>query len=506
MASTGKVYLIGAGPGDPGLFTLKGKKILEQADVVVYDRLLGEELLAWFRPEAEKIYVGKASGDHAVPQDGINAILYEKASQGCKVARLKGGDPFVFGRGGEEALYLQERGIAFEIVPGVTSSIAVPAYAGIPVSHRDISSSFAVITGHEKPGKSESSIKWEHLGHAVDTMVFLMGVENLPYIRQQLLANGQDPQTPVALIKSGTLPEQRTAVGTLENIESRVAEAGITSPAVIVVGRTVALRERLQWFEKAPLFGRKIIVTRARSQASQLVESIRELGGEAVEIPAIEIEPSRDMSGLYQAFNNISAYSWLLFTSVNGVQIFFDEMKSRELDLRMLAGLKIAAIGPATAAALKTFGMIPDFIPAEYVAESIIEGLRPLLRPGERVLLPRAAAAREVLPQRLGELGILVDEIHIYRSRKPEMDEKAIQILDSAQADYLTFTSSSTVDNFVKIIGPERVPDFAGKVKTACIGPITAERARQAGFNVNIVASEYTIPGLLAAILEDLNC
>lgn len=504
MTNTGKVYLIGAGPGDPGLFTLKGKRILEKADVVVYDRLLGDELLGWIRADAQTIYVGKASGNHALPQDEINAVLYEHAARGSMVARLKGGDPFVFGRGGEEALYLKERGIAFEIVPGVTSAIAVPAYAGIPVSHRDISSSFAVITGHEKPGKSQSSIHWEHLGQAVDTLVFLMGVENLPYIRSQLLANGKEPETPAALIKWGTLPGQQVVAGTLENIEQRVAAAGLTSPAVIIVGGTAALRNRLQWFEKAPLFGRKIIVTRSRRQASRLVEGIRELGGEAIEIPAIETEKNPDLSDLHRAFERMADYNWVVFTSVNGVQVFFEEMQASGCDIRLLAGLKIAAIGPATAGALQEKGLLADLVPERYQAEDVLEGLREMLVAGQRVLLPRAQGARPLLPEGLRNMGVQVDEVITYRSRRPRLTEKEENALRLGQADYITFTSSSTVENFVAHLGAENVAAFQGRVKTACIGPITADKARSMGFDVHITAAEYTIDGLLAAILADI--
>lgn len=499
------MYLIGAGPGDPGLFTLKGRRILERADVVVYDRLLGQELLGWIREDALTIYVGKASGNHAVSQEGINEILFEHGARGMMVARLKGGDPFVFGRGGEEALYLQERGIPFEIVPGVTSAIAVPAYAGIPVSHRDISSSFAVITGHEKPGKSQSSINWEHLGKAVDTLVFLMGVENLPYIRRQLLDNSMDPQTPAALVKWGTLPGQQAVAGTLENIEQKVAESGLTSPAVIVVGGTVGLRERLNWFEKAPLFGKRIIVTRSRAQASQLAARLRELGGDAIEIPAIEIEKAADMSPLHRAFEQIQDYQWLVFTSVNGVQIFFEELLKTSRDIRMLAGLKIAAIGPATAEALQTKGLRVDLVPAEFKAEDMLESLKDLIPAGHKLLLPRAEGARRLLPEGLRSLGVLVDEVITYRSRRPRLTEREQKALRDGSADYITFTSSSTVENFVTQLGADRVKDFQSGVRTACIGPITAAKAVDMGFEVHVTASEYTIQGLVEAILKDID-
>lgn len=504
MEKKGFVYLIGAGPGDPGLFTIKGKQVLEQAEAVIYDRLVSPEILAYARPDAEMIYVGKESSRHTLKQDEINALLVEKASQGKLVVRLKGGDPFVFGRGGEEALYIREHGFDFEIVPGITSAIAVPAYAGIPVTHRDATSSFAVITGHERPGKEISSINWAQISTGIGTLVFLMGVENLEYITARLMAHGRSPQTPVALIRRGTMADQQVVSGTLEDIVDRVAQADLKPPAIIVVGETVTLRQELMWLEKKPLWGQRILVTRSRTQASVLVEKIRELGGQAIEFPTIEIIKEEDLTGLNQAIKHIQIYDWLIFTSVNAADIFFAELYKNEQDIRSLFGLKICAIGPATAANLQNRGLNIDVIPDEYKAEGIIEKISQLITPGQRVLLPRARGAREVLPEGLRQLGAQVDEINIYQAAVPQLAENGgSSMLFNGEIDYLTFTSSSTVTNFVKMIGGEKVKQLNQQLKIACIGPITAATAQENGFNVDILADEYTIDGLVKAICFD---
>jgi uroporphyrinogen III methyltransferase/synthase len=345
MTKQGFVYLIGAGPGDPGLFTIKGMKILAKSDVVIYDRLIGQEILDYARKDAELIYVGKASSDHALPQDEINKLLVQKAQEGKIVARLKGGDPFVFGRGGEEALYVHEHGLEFAIIPGITSAVAVPAYAGIPVTHRDVASSFAVITGHEKPGKEVSSIQWDKIATGIGTLVFLMGVENLEFIVTNLVNAGRNQNTPVALVRRGTFPDQAVLSGTLANIVSKVQQADFKSPAIIIVGETVNLRTELKWRENSPLWGAKILVTRARAQASELVERIRDEGGEALEFPSIEIVKESDLNALYGAFEAINDYAWIIFTSVNAVDIFFEELNQQGIDIRQLQGIKICAIG-----------------------------------------------------------------------------------------------------------------------------------------------------------------
>lgn len=505
MEKKGFVYLIGAGPGDPGLFTIKGKELLEHAEVVVYDRLVGPQILAYAHPQAEMIYVGKESNRHTLTQDEINALLVEKASEGKTVVRLKGGDPFVFGRGGEEALYVREHGFDFAVVPGITSAIAVPAYAGIPVTHRDATSSFAIITGHEKPGKEESSIKWELISTGIGTLVFLMGVENLPYIAEKLIENGRSPQTPVALIRRGTLPDQQVVSGMLADIVDKVREAALKPPAIIVVGETVDLRLELLWQEKLPLWGRRILVTRSRTQASVLVERIKQLGGEAIEFPTIEIAEENDLNLLHQAFAKIQAYQWIVFTSVNAVDIFFKELQAQEKDIRSLAGIQICAIGPATAARLQKLGLLVKVVPDEFQAEGLIEKLKNHIKPGQQVLLPRARGAREILPVSLRDMGASVDEVFLYESVVPHTFSQAEwQAICPDELDYITFTSSSTVSNFVEMIGKEQVAAVNRQVKIACIGPITADTARENGFEIHVQAKEFTINGLVEAILTDI--
>ncbi|MGE5389549.1 MAG: uroporphyrinogen-III C-methyltransferase [Deltaproteobacteria bacterium] len=499
-----KVYLVGAGPGDPGLFTLKGKRLLERAEVVVYDRLVGDDILAMANPEAEMIYVGKVSGRHALPQEQINALLVQKAAEGKKVVRLKGGDPFLYGRGGEEAQYILEHGFQYEVVPGITSAIAVPAYAGIPVTHRDATSSFAVITGHEKPDKNESSINWKEIATGIGTLVFLMGVENLSFICDSLIKNGRDPDTPVALIREGTRPQQDVISGTLADITDKVARAGFKPPAVIVVGEVVELREELQWVERLPLWGKRIVVTRARAQASALAEGISELGGQAIEFPSIVIKPEEDLRSLHRAFQSLDKYEWIIFTSVNGVDIFFDELIRQGMDIRDLKGVKICAIGPATEKRLAGRGLKVDTIPDEYRAEGIIRELRSRITPGQWVLLPRARGARAILPDSLHKLGAHVNEVYLYEAiTASKISRDSLDRIMNGAVDYLTFTSSSTVINFVKIVGEENVARITGQTRVACIGPVTADTARKMGFTVHIIAEEYTISGLIKALVED---
>jgi uroporphyrinogen III methyltransferase/synthase len=502
----GCVYLIGAGPGDPGLLTLKGKKLLAGADVVIYDRLVGDRILSMANPEAELIYVGKASGNHALSQEEINELLVKKASAGKKVARLKGGDPFLFGRGGEEALFVREHGIDFEIVPGVTSAIAVPAYAGIPVTHRDSTSSFAVITGHERPDKTESSIKWKEIANGIGTLVFLMGVENLAFIVDNLVKQGRKPDTPVALVRWGTLPDQEVLTGTLKDIVQKVADNHFKPPAIIIVGDVVGLRADLSWIEKKPLWGKKIVVTRSRKQSSVLAERIAELGGEAIEFPTIEIVKEPDLSELYSCFEHIEDYSWILFTSVNTVDIFFTELRSRGLDIRDLKGINICAIGPATRERLESRGLKVDIVPAQYQAEGIIAALSPHIKAGQLLLLPRARGARGILPESIRQMGAQVDEVFLYRAVQSIcISEKARNSIINGQVDLITFTSSSTVTNFVGIVGEKNISRITDQVKVACIGPITASTAVQHGFKVDITAREYTIEGLVEAILTVIN-
>jgi len=495
------VYLIGAGPGDPGLLTLKGKQCLEAADVVVYDYLANEALLAHARPEAERIYVGKRGGDHTLPQDQIAALLVEHARAGKVVARLKGGDPFIFGRGGEEAEDLQSAGVPFEVVPGVTSAIAAPAYAGIPLTHRDFTSSVAFITGHEDPDKPRSDIAWDKLATGVGTLVFLMGVGNLPEIVTQLTAHGRSPETPVALIRWGTRTDQETVTGTLHDIVDRVVAAKLRPPAIIVVGEVVSLRARLGWFETKPLFGRRIVVTRSREQASVLTELLHADGAEVFEFPAIEIVPPESWEPLDAALRQITEYRWIIFTSANGVRFFWERLAATERDARSLARARIVAIGPATAEALRSHGIEADLVPAEFKAEGILAALAGEPMGGARILIPRAEAARDVLPAELERQGATVDVVPAYRTVRSTREAKTLrEHLKAKQIHAVTFTSSSTVTNFCRALGEADLPALLDGVTIACIGPITAATAREHHLTPHITCAEYTIPALAAAL------
>jgi len=499
--SKGYVYLVGAGPGDPKLITIKGSECIAKADVLVYDRLASRRLLTLARPDCELIYVGKSPDRHTLRQEEINQVLVDKGLEGKIVTRLKGGDPFVFGRGGEEAEALLKAGIQFEVVPGITSAIAVPAYAGIPVTHRDLTSSFAVITGHEDPTKNETSIHWDHLAQSHGTLVFLMGMENLPLIAQKLMENGKKPTTPVGIIQWGTRPEQRTLVGKLDTIAEEVKKQKFTNPSIIIVGEVVSLREKLKWFEKKPLFGQRIVVTRARHQASVLSQEIEALGGEAWEFPTIEIAPPSDNAYLLKALNNLQCFNWLIFTSVNGVEAFFEELSIQERDVRSLVGLEIVAIGPATQAAIEKRGLRAAYVPEEYRAENIVEGLTGRVTSGQKVLLARAEEARDVLPESLKAMGVDVWDVPVYRTVLGDANRGELQrMLREKEIHTVTFTSSSTVRNFVELLDGE-ISLLKG-VSLYSIGPVTSAAARKLGLTIYKEANEYTIQGLVEALLE----
>lgn len=502
--SKGFVYLVGAGPGDPSLITIKGKKCIEEADVLVYDYLASKTLLRHAKEETEKIYVGKKGGDHTLSQDGINNLLVELASKGKRVCRLKGGDPFIFGRGGEEAEILKENNIEFEIVPGVTSAISAPAYAGIPLTHRSANSTLALVTGHEDPKKSESSIDWESLAKGIGTIVFLMGVKNLPNISEKLIANGKDPKTPVGLVRWGTTSQQKTLTGTLENISQKVKENNFKAPAIIVVGEVVNYRDTLKWFEsKRPLLGKKIMITRARAQASDLVEKLSSLGAECIEYPTIKITAPDDSKPLSDSINNIKNYSWLIFTSVNGVKYFFDELFKKGFDSRVLGHLKTAVIGPATRDELRKYGINSDIIPKSYRAESVVEAFENIDIKGKKILIPRAMEARAVLPQELRKMGAEVDEITAYKTIPvSDKKEELLNEFINSDIDLVTFTSSSTVKNFRGMFTDDEFKEISGKFKTASIGPITGKTAEELNIKPDINAEEYTIDGLVKAILK----
>jgi len=498
----GIVYLIGAGPGDPGLITVRGVECIGKADVLVYDFLAPPTLLAHAAKNAERIYVGKKGGDHTLSQEGINDLLVEKAGAGLTVARLKGGDPFIFGRGGEEAEVLVRAGISFEVVPGVTSAVAAAAYAGIPLTHRDHTSTLAFVTGHEDPTKSESSIDWNALAK-IGTQVYFMGVKNLPKIVERLQAGGMPSTTPVALIRWGTTPMQQTVVGTMADIVETVEAAGLKAPAIIVVGQVVSLRQTLAWFENRPLIGKRIVVTRARKQSSGLVKTLNDLGAAVLECPTIEVTAPESWQPLDTAIDRISGYHWLVFTSVNGVAFFFDRLFGRGRDARCLGHVRTCAIGPATADALRGFGLRTDILPESYRAESVVAAFEAQKVSGQRILLPRAAEARPILPVELTRMGAEVDEVPAYRTRPSAEGKQALlEALEGGKVDMVTFTSSSTVKNFQALLPPGRQADLMARVSVASIGPITSDTAAEAGFHVEVSAETYTIEGLVAAVLN----
>ena len=499
IAKAGTVYLVGAGPGDPGLLTTRGAELLQHSDVVLYDRLVDERLLSLAREGAEVVYSGKWPRRTSNTQDEIHEHLIEYARMGNSVVRLKGGDPFVFGRGGEEALALLEAGIPFEVVPGITSAIAVPAYAGIPLTHRGIAASFTVVSGSEDPSKEESNIDWRSLATGAGTLVVLMGWESLPNVAESLMANGMAPDTPSALIQWGTRPNQRTVEGTLSNVLQRGRDAGLEPPVVAVFGHVVSLRKQTRWFDNRPLHGKRVLVTRARAQASALADLLSREGAEPVEVPAIRISPLADDSPLRQRVQQLDSYQWVVFTSVNGVEAFWDALDREDRDARAFAGVKVAAIGPATAEALLHRGLRADAVPQEYVAEALVTELRGRVKQGDRVLLPRAEGSRPVLVDDLESLGASVDEVAAYGTVVPEeSQENALGLLAGGQIDAVTLTSSSTIRNLVQLLKDDtRLLDQA---TIACIGPVTAATAKELGLRVDVQATEYTIPGLVEAL------
>jgi uroporphyrinogen III methyltransferase/synthase len=496
------VYLIGAGPGDPGLITCRGRQVLAEADVIVYDYLAGDELLRFARPGAELLYVGKKAGDHALPQAEINRLLVARAREGKVVARLKGGDPYVFGRGGEEAEELADAGIPFEEIPGVSSAVAGPACAGIPLTHRALASSVTLITGHEDPSKPGSVHNWDALAQSASTLVFVMGVKNLPDIARNLIRAGMSPRTPSAIIHWGSTDRQRSLDAALEALPSAALEAGFTSPSVVVVGEVVRLRSKLNWFEKRPLFGRCVVITRTREQAAASAGLFASLGARVLQFPTIAIRPLPDYPDLDAALKRLASYAFLVFTSANGVLFLAARMEALGLDARALAGLTVAAIGPATAEAVRAnLGIRPDFVPSSFVAESVAQGLIGLGVRGARILLPRARKAREILPAELRGAGAEVDEIPVYDTvpPPPEKAEEFLREWEAGNIDCVTFSSSSTVRHFLEIIPPEtlrRRPE----VKLACIGPVTARTLQSYGLEPSILPDEYTVPAQARAV------
>jgi uroporphyrinogen III methyltransferase/synthase len=500
MAS-GIVHLVGAGPGDPGLMTRRSLELIAEADAILYDRLIPPGALDGARMDCDLRYVGKEPGNPAMSQEAIGDLLVELGSAGKRVVRLKGGDPFVFGRGGEEAEALRKAGVPFEVVPGVTAGVAAPAYAGIPVTHRDAASAVAFVTGHEDPAKAESALDAEGLARFPGTLVFYMGVKSLPLIADGLIAAGRDPAQPAAVVRRGTLPDQQTVSGTLEDIAERVADAGLKAPAITVIGPAAGLRETLSWFERRPLHGRRVAVTRARAQASELAARLRALGADVVETPAIRVEPRAVEGEVASAVDSIADYSLICVTSPNGAGLLFDALAERGLDARALGAATVAAIGPGTARELERRGVRADVVPARSIAESLVEALADVPVDGRRALVARAAEARDVLPEALRERGAQVDVVALYDTVvEPLSDDQRVAV---GKADYVTFTSASTVRNLLSSLGDAaRSLDGA---RIASIGPVTSAEARALGLQVQVEAERHDIDGLLRALLEDVS-
>src|SRR5213080_4134877 len=495
----GKVYLVGAGPGDLGLVTLLAKECIERANAIVYDHLTNPEILSWARDDAEIIYAGKEAGQHSLSQQEINALLIEKARAGKDVVRLKGGDPFVFGRGAEEARAIVDAGIEFEIVSGITSAIAGPAYAGIPVTHRAENSHITFFTGHEDPAKTESAIDYAALAKLGGTQVMLMGVKRLGSIAREMLEQGVRNDLPVALVRWATTGRQETLTGTLQNIAQRAVASGFEAPAVAVFGEVVALRETLNWYENRPLSGKRIVVTRTRKQASALSNKLRTLGAHVVELPTIRIEPPGDLRGFAQLVQDVHVYDWIVFTSANGVEAFFDIFFKLYDDAREIGGVRIAAIGPATAQRVKDFHLHVDLQPEEFVAEAVVREFKKQgSMENERILVVHAEKARDVLPKELSVAGAIVDEAFAYRTVPEARDTSgARRQLAEHGADLITFTSSSTVENFLALGLP-----WPKGMRIASIGPITSKTVRDQGLNVDIEARRHDIDGLVQAVRE----
>lgn len=502
----GKVYLVGAGPGDPGLITVRGKYLLEKADVVVYDYLACPKLLKHVPKDATFIYAGKRGhGEHKHTQEEINQLLVDHAGAGKIVVRLKGGDPFIFGRGGEELERLFAAEIPFEVVPGVTSATAAATYAGIPITHRNYTASVAFLTGHEDPSKKDSSIDWDKLATGAGTIVVYMGIKNLPVIVDNLLRHGRDPETPVAIVRWASTPEQQTVVGTLATIEEVVTASGIKPPSLIIIGEVVRLRETIDWFEKRPLFGKKIIVTRTREQASQLVAGLEENGANCFECATIDIQPTDSYAVLDAELERLKEYHWILFSSLNGVTYFFKRLFAKGLDARDLKGPQIAAVGKSTADLLSHYGINADLIPDEFTSEGLAESLLDLGVEGRNILIPRAEKGREILPETLRGVGAQVTIAPVYKNVLPEKGATELKKELEAGVDMITFTSSSTVRNFLTLLNGEdgsQINDLLEGVDIAAIGPITAKTVSDNGLKVDVQPEEYTIEALIEAVVE----
>ena len=488
-----KVYLVGAGPGDPDLITWKGRKLLALADSVLYDHLASEHLLELTRRDCERIYVGKKKAVRAYPQEEICAMMIDRARKGMTVIRLKGGDPFIFGRGGEELEALADAGIPFEVVPGVTSPLGIAAYSGVPLTHRSHTKLVTFVTGHDVEG-----IDWSKVGQS-ETLVIFMGIASIREIAREIMAHGRSAETPAMAVRWGTRPDQETVTGTLANIADRIEQVQLKPPATVIIGEVVALHDRFNWFEKLPLFGQRIVVTRSSDQAAEFCERLRALGADAIELPVISLQPPTDPAPLAQAIERLPTYDWLIFTSVNGVRFFLDRLDASRHDLRSLKA-RICAIGPATRRAIEDLHFKVDLMPEEYVAESLVKAFAAEKLEGQRILLPRAAVARDLIPNELAKLGAQVDVVEAYRNVVPQEAAARARDIFSAprKPDWVTFTSSSTVKNLLAAAGRDALEG----VRIASIGPVTSETARAQGLKVDAEAMHYTLDGLIEAILK----
>lgn len=486
-----KVYLVGAGPGDPELLTLKGKRVLALADAVLYDHLASPELLRLAPPDAERIYVGKKKSDHAMSQEEICALLVELGQRGINVVRLKGGDPFIFGRGGEEAEALANAGVTFEVVPGVTAPLGIAAYTGVPLTHRDHTSVVTFITGHDV-----DKIDWSKVGTS-ETLVIFMGLSHFDEIATRIIEGGRAGNTPAMAVRWGSRPDQEVAVGTLETLPGILHERGMKPPATIVVGDVVGLRRQLSWFERLPLFGQRIVVTRAREQSAALTEPLRQLGAEVVEMPTIEIQAAADFAALDAAIEELDSFDWVVFTSANGVRFFLERLDVGRRDLRAIRG-RICAIGPATRDALAQFHIKVDVMAGEYVAEGLLESLREFDLGGARVLIARAAVARDVLPRELERRGAHVRVVEAYRTVAPDGLARHAAEVFAKPVNWVTFTSSSTAENLAGVLKPETLV----LMKAASIGPVTSATLQRLGVQVGTEASVFTTAGVVDAIVS----
>ncbi|MFP3982420.1 MAG: uroporphyrinogen-III C-methyltransferase [Desulfurivibrionaceae bacterium] len=503
----GKAYLVGAGPGDPSLITLRGLEVLKRAEVVIYDYLAGVRLLEYASQDAEFIYAGKKGGvHHTHTQEEINQMLIDRVRKGKRVVRLKGGDPFIYGRGGEELEVLSDAGLDFEAVPGVTSASAAATFAGIPITHRDYTSSVAYITGHENPDKDKSRIDWARISTGIGTLVFYMGIKNLASITANLIKHGRAPETPVAVVRWASTPHQRSVVGTLADIADIVIEEGIKPPALTIVGDVVNLRHKINWYEIRPLFNRKIVVTRTRDKASELVALLEEQGANCLEFATIAIEPPDSWDEADKALAGLDKYQWVLFTSLNAVDYFFKRLYDKGLDCRALKGCRVAAVGRVTADRLKEYGLVCDLLPEKYTGEGLAAVLEKEGVKGDNILLPRAVKAREVLPDRLRLAGAAVTIVPVYQNVIPEgRNEFMKNKLLEKDIDMVTFTSSSTVTNFINILGINDTGELQRLmegVKIAAIGPITAETVREMGLKVDVQPEKHTIPDMVRSIVS----